>query len=150
MKRSQLQNFGLLTLVSVLVVSCRVYTVSPESFKIQLMEYPVFTQLDSTDSLYLGPVYFFAYDMDYIFVQDQDGKSKFIPNNPTIEIRVIERNGSKYAFYFDTMQLKNDTLTGIRSFLNPPRNNVYIPYDSIMRIEIQNNKKKFFFEDTGF
>ena len=132
------------------VVSCQVYTVSPESFKIQLLEYPVFTQLDSTDSLYLGPVYFYAYDMEYLFVKDKNGDSQFLENNPTIECRVFQRNGKKTTFYFDTMELKNDTLTGIRSFLSPERNNVFIPYDSIVRIEIQNNKKKFYFVDEGF
>lgn len=140
----------LLTAVIVGLSSCQVYTVSPESFKIQMLEYPVFTQLDSTDSLYLGPVYFYAYDMEYIFVKDKNGKSKFLKNNPTIEARIFENSGRKTVFYFDTMELKNDTLTGIRSFLNPERNDVVIPYDSIQKIEIQNHKKKFYFVDEEF
>lgn len=140
----------LLTAVIVGLSSCQVYTVSPESFKIQMLEYPVFTQLDSTDSLYLGPVYFYAYDMEYIFVKDKNGKSKFLQNNPTIEARIFENSGRKTVFYFDTMELKNDTLTGIRSFLNPERNDFAIPYDSIQKIEIQNHKKKFYFIDEQF
>ncbi|MDC7998053.1 hypothetical protein [Gilvibacter sediminis] len=132
------------------VVGCQVYTVSPESFKIQMLEYPVFTQLDSTDSLYLGPVYFYAYDMEYVFVKDKNGKSKFLQNNPTIEARIFEYNGRKSVFYFDTMELKNDSLSGIRSFLNPERNDIKIPFDSIARIEIQNNKKKFYFVEEEF
>ncbi|WP_435579098.1 hypothetical protein [Gilvibacter sp.] len=132
------------------VISCQVYTVSPESFKIQMLEYPVFTQLDSTDSLYLGPVYFYAYDMEYVFVKDKNGQSKFLQNNPTIEARIYEYNGRKSVFYFDTMELKNDSLSGIRSFLNPERNDISIPFDSIERIEIQNNKKKFYFVEEEF
>lgn len=147
-KKIALKAFSLCLLL-VAAISCQVYTVSPDSFKIQLLEYPVFTQLDSTDSLYMGPVFFYAYDMDYVFVKDKDGKSKFIENNPTIECRVYEKSGKKTVFYFDTMQLVGDTLTGIRSFLNPERNNVFIHFDSIDRIEIQNNKKKFYF-DNGF
>lgn len=132
------------------VLSCQVYTVSPQSFKIQLLEKPVFTQLDSTDSLYMGPVYFYAYDMDYVFVKDKNGKSQFLQNNPTIECRIFEHGGRKSVFYFDTMELKGDTLTGIRSFLNPERNNVFIHFDSIKRIEIQNYKKKYYYYDNSY
>lgn len=148
-KKIALKAFSLCILAAA-AMSCQVYTVSPQSFKIQLLENPVFTQLDSTDSLYLGPVFFYAYDMEYIFVQDKDGNSEFLENNPTIECRIYQYNGTKTAFYFDTMGMVGDSITGIRSFLKPERNNVFVHFDSIQRIELQNNKKKYYYVDEGF
>ena len=107
------------------------------------MEYPVYTQLDSTDSLYLGPVVYFAYDMEHVFVKDKKGESAFLRNGPSLECRITHVGGRRTIFYFDTMQLANDSLTGTRSFLFPHLNDLFIPYDSIRKIEIQDGKKQF-------
>ncbi len=144
MLRKRYYKLATLLLLLLLAVGCKTYTVTPLSFRIQLLEHPVFTQLDSTDSLFLGPVVYYTYDLDHIFVKDKKGNSKFLRNNPALECRITEVNGNNYAFYFDTMEFKNDTITGIRSFLFPEQNQVFINYDSIVRIEIQEGKKQYY------
>ena len=143
MLRKRPSLFAVYICLFFVLVSCKTYTVSPESFKIQLMEYPIYTQLDSTDSLFLGPVMYYAFDMEHVFVKDKKGESVFLPNGPSLECRITEQSGRRSIFYFDTMELKNDTLTGTRSFIFPSLNNRFIVYDSITHIEIQDGKKNF-------
>ena len=75
-----------------------------------------------------------------IYVVDKNGNKKIIVNSPAIEIKVTLKNNKKYHFYFDTVVLQNDTLTGGRSRFMPKLVKK-IPFDSIVKIEVQDGGK---------
>jgi len=47
-----------------------------------------------------------------LMVADKKGNIKYIDNSPSIEMRVTQKNGKKRIMYFDTVELRNDTLYG--------------------------------------
>lgn len=122
----------------IILFSCKTYTVTPESYKNQ------FSNIDydlSTSRSISGSIYYNGYQIKKINVIDKNGNQKTLENAPSLEMRVTMNNGKSRHFYFDSMKLKHDTLTGYKSRLLPWMI-VKIPFSEIVKIEIQESGKK--------
>ena len=137
-----------LLVLFVVVLSCKTYTVTPESFKTQFSG-------TSSDNLKkaeinnpLNPfktIKYSANQLNSIVVLDKKGQQVKLENSPALETRVTLKNGKKYHFYFDTLVLENDSISGGRSrFVQSLTRK--IPFDSIQRIEIQDGGKKYSYQ----
>ena len=137
----------LITIVCFTLISCKTYTISPQSFKEQFIGIDS-TALKATKMNSSFPYTFNGINLTYssnniknIFVVNKQGEKEIIPNSPAIEMRVTLKNNKKYHFYFDTVILQNDTLTGGRSRFMPKLVRK-IPFDSIIKIEVQDGGKR--------
>lgn len=127
--------------------SCTTYTVAPNSFREQ------FLAAGSTmEEVQVNNPIFPATNITYrantikkIKVVDKNGNVEYIENSPSIEMRVTQKNGKKRVVYFDTVELRNNTLYGSGSRLigGPVRK---IPFDSIAKIEIQDGGKNYHYQ----
>ena len=89
---------------------------------------------------------YYSNNVQGLYVLDKNGNELFLDNSPSIEMRVTHRNGKKYHFYFDTVILENNTLSGSRSrFISGLTRD--IPMDSIQKIEVQDGGKKFKYQN---
>ncbi|MFK5879373.1 MAG: hypothetical protein QM478_07740 [Flavobacteriaceae bacterium] len=130
--------------ITLMLISCKTYTVSPESFKKQMKNANSnnLKEVEINNPLGYNTIPYYSNNIGMIKVIDKDGNEKLLYNSPSIEMRVTLNNKKKYVFYFDTVILENDTLKGHQSrFIQSLTKE--IPLDSIMKIEIQDGKKKF-------
>jgi hypothetical protein len=126
--------------------SCKTYTIPLNSFKEQFIGIDS-TSLKSSQINSAFPYVYNGINMSYnsnhiknIIVVDKKGNKEIISNSPAIEMRVTLKNKKKYHFYFDTVILQNDILTGGRSRFMPKLVRK-IPFDSIIKIEVQDGGK---------
>ncbi|MGY0406920.1 MAG: hypothetical protein ACWIPJ_00980 [Polaribacter sp.] len=104
--------------------------------------------VEINNPLNFGNIKYFSNNIDRLIVLDKNGNKIVLDNSPSIEIRVTQHNGKKYILYFDTVILENDTLKGKRSrFAKGLRRE--IPMDSIVKIEVQNGRKKFNYQNQA-
>ena len=131
-----------------IVVSCKTYTISTESFKNQFAKTENIEkkEVEINNPLLYGNLKYVANNIKTLNIIDKNGKELTVPNSPSLEMRVTHKNGKKYHFYFDTVILENDTLKGSRSRFMPhlTRN---IPFDSIVKIEVQEGGKDFKYQN---
>jgi hypothetical protein len=129
-----------IVVILVIAVSCKTYTVAPESFKQQLLKSE--SQKDVVVSNpFGGTLTYKANTLKTIDVVAKDGSEVTLNNSPSVEMRVTLANGKRRIMYFDTVLLRNDTLYAEGSrFLGVERK---IAFDSIVKIEIQDGGKKF-------
>lgn len=130
-----------------LVVSCSTYTITPEQFKEQFTA--AGTGMDTVrvnNPLFpSNKITYRANRLQTITVLDKQGLITYLDNSPSLEMRVTQKNGKKRTMYFDTVELRNDTLYGNGSRLIGAARQ--IPFDSIVKIEIQEGGKKFSYQD---
>ena len=127
-----------------LLMSCKTYTVTPESFKKQLMEDNANNLKDvkvNNPLLKFSSIKYQANSLRYLNVYNKDGIITFIPNSPSVEIRITRKDGKKKIFYLDTVTLENDTLKGEKSRILRIKDNV--PFNDISKIEVQDSGKKY-------
>ncbi len=120
------------------IFSCKTYTISPQSFKEQ------FSKVDydlSTSRSIVGSIYYNGYQIKKVNVVSKDGKPKILDNAPSLEMRITLNNGKRKHFYFDSMKLENDTLTGYKARFFP-KAIVKVLFSDIVKIEIQESGKK--------
>lgn len=131
---------------SLILISCKTYTISPDSFKEQLVNT---TSESMTDSKINNPLlYSFGStikyktnNIEYIRVLDKNGKEIMLKNKPSLEMKVKTKNRKSFIFYFDTVYLENDSLKGSGSrFIKFDK---AIPLSEISEIYIQDGKKNF-------
>ena len=124
--------------------SCTTYTVAPGSFREQFVTTgDTMQDVKVNNPLFVNSnIVYKANSIKTIKVVDKSGNTKYIDNSPSIEMRVTQKNGKKRIMYFDTVELRNDTLygEGLRLLGGVVRK---IPFDSIVKIEIQDGGKKF-------
>lgn len=126
-----------------MVSACSTYYVSTTSLKNQ------FANVDSTDLKPvtvrgpLGEQYeYLANPLMTIKLMDKKGNTVELPNKPSIEMRITEKNGKRTIFYFDSIFLTDSTLVGSKSrFISSIRKTIYL--DQIDKIEVQDGKKNF-------
>ena len=137
-------GFGIL----LLTYSCKTYTITTESFSNQMIHAKTenLIEVEINNPLTHMNVKYQSNHIESLIVTDKKGNKVTLYNSPSIEMRVTHRNGKKYHFYFDTVILENNFLKGGRSrFLkNLTRQ---IPFDSIVKIEIQKGHKKFKYQN---
>src|SRR5262249_39752034 len=71
---------------------------------------------------------------------DRDGNPVEIPNQSSVEIRFITKNGLKVKGYFRSISIKNNAITIHPSVYFPAMTETVMIRD-LIRIEIQNSKK---------
>ena len=134
-----------------LVASCKTYTIPVDSFKKQMIgtSSENSTEVEINNPLLgngWGNIKYYSNNVDGLYVIDKEGNKLYLDNSPSIEMRVTHRNGKKYHFYFDTVILENNILSGSRSrFISGLTR--YIPMDSIVKIEVQDGGKKFKYQN---
>ncbi len=134
--------------LSLIVVSCKTYTIPTENFKNQFTktEHVQKKEVEINNPLLYGNLKYSANNIKNLNVIDKKGNKLIIPNSPSLEMRVTHKNGKKYHFYFDTVILENDTLKGNRSRFRSTLTRA-IPYDSIVRIKVQEGGKNFNYQN---
>ena len=140
MKLKKYTTIGLLLIIT----SCKTYTIPTESFKKQFTktEHIQEKEVEINNPLLYGNLKYSANNIKTLNVVDKKGNELTIQNSPSLEMRVTHKNGKKYVFYFDTIILENDTLKGSRSRFTPNLTRS-VPFDSIVKIEIQEGGKNF-------
>jgi len=127
----------------ILVISCKTYTITPENFHEQIIIANNFNleRAEINDSLSSNITSYNAINLDYLTVNDKNGKNFQLPNSPSVEIRITLNNGKRKIFYLDTVTLENDTLKGLKSKILGLKNKV--PFNNIVKIEVQDGHKNF-------
>ena len=125
-------------------VSCKTYTIQLESFEYQLVKAKSnqMSEVEINNPLFFGNLKYAANNIKTVNVIDKKGNKLTIPNSPSLEMRLTHKNGKKFHFYFDTVNLENGILTGSRSRFIPSLTRS-IPLDSIVKIELQEGGKNF-------
>jgi hypothetical protein len=127
-----------------MTISCKTYTIPLESFKDQMKNANSSNMKEVTvnNPLTFGEISYAANNISRIIVEDKDGNKTYLNNSGSIEMRVTLKNGKKLHMYFDTVIIENDTLKAGRSrFIQKLKRD--IPMDSIVKIEVQDGRKKF-------
>ena len=143
----RLHSFGFALLL--LMISCKTYTISPESFKEQFVKSGQNKSKEVRTNNPLSSVFDFKYlanDIKYLNVYDKNGTIFFMQNSPSVEMRVTLKNGKRKYFYFDTVTLENDTLKGGKSRILSGLENK-IPFNDIVKIEIQDGGKNYYYKE---
>lgn len=124
--------------------SCKTYTITPENLREQLSDTNSSTlkKVKINNPLNYGNLTYEANQVKKIQVINKKGTQETLENSPALEMRVTLKNKKRYHFYFDTVVIQNDTLSGGRSrFISGLKRK--IPFDSIQKIEIQDGGKNF-------
>lgn len=115
------------------LASCKTYYITPDSFKAQITSTTPFNLKDQ-------PVSYLATKIKQIQCTDKKGNEIFLENSPSVEMKVIKKDGKTAIFYFNTVIFQDNTLRGSKSIFLPGIT-ATIPLDSIAKIEVQNGGK---------
>jgi hypothetical protein len=143
-----MKRIALLICIAALAVACKTYTVEPGLFKQQFAASGSTMQETTINNPLLRrqTITYKANNLKGITVTDKHGDTIYLENSPSIEMRVTQKNGKRKIMYFDTVELRNDTLYGGASrFLGGIVRK--IPFDSITKIEIQDGGKKYHYQN---
>jgi len=142
-----MKKAAIILILLIIVSSCSTYTITPEQFKAQFMaaEPGMDTVKVNNPLLRFSKITYSANRLKKITVLDKQGLITYLDNSPSLEMRVTQKNGKKRIMYFDTVDLRNDTLYGSGSrFVGTQRK---IPFDSIVKIEIQEGGKNYHYQN---
>jgi hypothetical protein len=128
--------------LSILLLSCKTYYISIDSFKSQLRDVNPTTMQVTTTRGPLGGLYVYPANLvRYIQCNDKQGNPFLLPNSPSIEIRFTDNSNKKTVFYFDRVFLSDSLIIGDRSrFIGAQKT---ISINNIKLIEIQDGHKDF-------
>ncbi len=134
-------------LTLLILTSCSTYTITPEQLKEQFI-----AAGEGMDTVKVNNPLFRFSNITYtanrikkITVLDKQGLINYLDNSPSLEMRITQKNGKRQIMYFDTTELRNDTLYGSNSrFLKTQRK---VPFDSIAKIEIQDGGKNYYYKN---
>ena len=134
--------------ILLLIISCKTYTIPADSFRSQMINANSENMkvVEINNPLTFGKITYSSNNIKSLVVIDKNGNEFIKENKPSIEMRVTDKNGKKYHFYFDTVILENDTLKGGRSrfMKNLTRE---IPMNNIVKIEVQDGGKNFKYQN---
>lgn len=133
-------------LLLLVLVSCKTYTVAPDSFKKQLIDSNANTLKDvkvNNPIAAFSKIEYQANSLKYLNVY-KDGKLAFMQNSPSVELRVTLANGKRKVFFLDTVTLENDTLKGEKSRILGLKDKV--PFNQVVKIEVQDGGKNYHYE----
>ena len=144
----KLKLIGIILLFA--LFSCKTYTITLESFKSQFANSsPKKTkevEINNPVILPYSTTKYLSNDIKYLNVKDKNGNLFFMPNSPSLEMRVTDKEGKKFHFYFDTVTIENDTLKGGRSRIMPGITRS-IPFSNIVKIEVQEGGKNYHYQN---
>jgi hypothetical protein len=126
-----------------LMTSCSTYHLTVDSLRDQ------FIGIDSTNLravIVQGPLgerySYQANPIDVIACVDKQGNSVQLTNDPSVEMRITEKNEKRTIFYFDRVFVTDSILYGVQSrFISSLRKSIKL--NDIKKIEIQDGKKNF-------
>jgi len=127
-----------------LLLSCKTYTLTPDSFKKQLTTGNASEMKDvkvNNPLTTITKISYKANSLNYLNVYDQNNNLFFMQNTPSVEMRVTLKNGKRKIFYLDTVTLVQDTLQGEKSRLLHIKDKV--PFADIVKIEVQDGRKNY-------
>ncbi|WP_339835892.1 hypothetical protein [uncultured Flavobacterium sp.] len=130
------------------IYSCTTYIIPTESFKTQFSKFDSIQKRERVinNPLTYGTIKYMTNNIMMINAIDKNNNPLTIRNSASLEMRVTKKNGKKNIFYFDTVTLENDTLKGSQSrFL--PNIRKEIPFDDIIKIEIQEGGKNYSYQN---
>lgn len=136
-------NYILIIVLSLCVVSCKTYTITTESFKEQF--YGIDNASREVKVVNIAGMYnkkFSSNTLKTIIVRDKANNKIEMVNRPSLEMRVTTITNKKYIMYFDTVYLENDTLFGSKARLISLKE-TKIPFNEIVKVEIQDGRKKY-------
>lgn len=82
------------------------------------------------------------YPIDMISCYDKKGNAVLLKNSPALEIAFTDHDNKKTIFYFDTLRINGNIVTGSQSrFINNTHKSVDI--NTVSKIELQSIKKGF-------
>ena len=142
--KSMSKKLSAFALLLLLAVSCKTYTLTPESFKKQITAGNANELKDvkvNNPLTNLTKISYKANSLSYLNVYDQNNNLFFMQNSPSVEMRVTLKNGKRKIFYLDTVTLEQDTLQGEKSRLLHVKDKV--PFADIVKIEVQDGGKKY-------
>ncbi|MCO6147722.1 hypothetical protein [Flavobacterium sp. NRK1] len=134
-------------LTLLILTSCSTYTITPDQLKEQFI-----AAGEGMDTVKVNNPLFRFSNITYtanrikkITVLDKQGLINYLDNSPSLEMRITQKNGKRQIMYFDTTELRNDTLYGSNSrFLGTQRK---VPFESIAKIEIQDGGKNYYYKN---
>jgi hypothetical protein len=134
----------IILIISILLfTSCSTYLIPIENFEEQFQNINASSRKEvKVRTPYYGiTIKYLANTINGISCVDKNNNSVILRNSPSIEIRIIEKNGKKTIFYFDRVYLENSIVYGDKSRILGFEKG--IPLDSILKIEIQDGKRNF-------
>jgi hypothetical protein len=137
-------RYILLLISCFLALSCSTYTIPVENFKEQLVGVDSKSLTKKSVSI-VSPLFvkkYYTNNLKSITVWDKKYKQIKLQNQPSIEMRVTTIDNKRYYMYFDSVYLENDTLYGNKARLIGLKY-TEIPFDKIIKIEIQDGRKKY-------
>ena len=138
----RLKPIQIIIFLPILLLSCKTYYISIDSFKSQLRDVNPTTMQITTTRGPLGGLYVYPANLvHYIKCTDKQGKPFLLPSSPSIEIRFTDKLNKKTVFYFDRVFLSDSLIIGDRSrFIGAQK---AISINNIKLIEIQDGHKDF-------
>ena len=142
------KNLFILGSMCLLMTACKTYTIPVDSFRSQ------FGRMDSSAAVakatpgwsaafHHGKDSFLINHWRTIHCEDKQHHAKILVSGPSIEVRfTYGPDNRRTTIYFDTMFLTDSTVTGQRSRIIPGLRST-IPLNSITKIEVQDDHKKY-------
>jgi hypothetical protein len=136
-----LKNYFLFAILLALLSGCATYHISTESL---LQQFADAHPEKKVMHFFAGSSRFFIFfstavqgnDLRTIAVLDKNEKAYKLPISNTTSVRITRENGKKVTFYFNTLLLKDSTITGSKThFFNAQISP--IPFTEIKKIELQ-------------
>src|SRR5258706_7194998 len=121
-----------------LTTSCATYHLSNQSLLEQFSD----SRTETKVIIFIAPPYVFfpgfvkGNDVRAIICLDQNQKENVIPVTRRTGVRITKQDGTRTTFYFDTLLLKDSTISGSKThFFNAPIHPIRL--GDIRKIEIQ-------------
>ena len=131
----------LLFLSVLLLSSCTTYQIPVDSFKEQFQDRDPAKLNRVVTKTSFGEFEYLANTMDTIYCLDKNNNVKKLKKKPSLEMKIILKDGKKSYFYADQVIIRDGIVCGERSmFLNLSK---CISIDEIEKIEIQDGHKYF-------
>jgi hypothetical protein len=108
----------IILIISILLfTSCSTYLIPIENFEEQFQNINASSRKEvKVRTPYYGiTTKYLANTINGISCVDKNNNSVILRNSPSIEIRIIEKNGKKTIFYFDRVYLENSIVYGDKS-----------------------------------
>jgi hypothetical protein len=126
--KSAIYHTFLILLISAVLSSCAYYSLTTEEF---------IKQAAQDQSKRTGQVFVFAYpifftnsydanNLDKILCRDKNGKMVYLIPDQNTQWEFIKKDGESVKIYFETMILKDSTISGLRSRILLTRNVVHV------------------------
>jgi len=139
-------NKWIIIFVAIVFSGCKTYYIPIDSFNEQ------FKDIDSVELKTVhtkGPmgdiVDYKTYPIDRIKCFDKNNNPVELVNNPSIEIRITEKNNRRTVFYLDQIFVQDSMIIGDGSrFIHYSKT---IPIDNVKLIEVQDGHKNFKYVD---